>query len=101
MTAAAIAEEILSSPRIKLATVHVSGVADEANAHQNMEDTAAGHAAHRSSYGTAPGGTVALEFEYAAWHCSACPSATASPYRSCAAARIIPTQDITQVSPST
>jgi len=60
MNAAAIAEEILSSPRIKLATSHVSGVVDEANAHQTMEDTAGGHAAHRSSYGGAPGGTVAL-----------------------------------------
>jgi hypothetical protein len=60
MNAAAIAEEILASPRIKLATTHVSGVVDEANAHQNMEDIAAGHAAHRSSYGGAPGGTVAL-----------------------------------------
>jgi hypothetical protein len=60
MDAAAIAEKILSSPRIKLATVHVSGVEDEANAHQNMEDTAADLPAHRSSYGSAPGGTVAL-----------------------------------------
>ena len=60
LNAAAIAEEILSSPRIKLATSHVSGVVDEANPRQNMEDTAAGHAAHRSSYGGAPGGTVAL-----------------------------------------
>ncbi len=55
-----IAEEILSSPRIKLATEHFSGVADEGNALQNMEDAAAGFAAHRSSYGSAPGGTVAL-----------------------------------------
>ena len=61
MNAAVIAEKILSSPRIKLATTHVSGVVDEANAYQNMEDIAAGHAAHRSSYGGAPGGTVALD----------------------------------------
>ena len=60
MNAATIAEEILSNPRIKLATSHVSGVVDEANAHQNMEDAADGHAAHRSSYGGAPGGTVSL-----------------------------------------
>ena len=59
MNTAAIAEKILSSPQIKLATMHLSGVVDEANAHQNMEDIAAGHAAHRSSYGGAPGGTVA------------------------------------------
>ena len=60
MNAAVIAEKILSDPQIKLAPTHVSGVVDEANAYQNIEDIAADQAAHRSSYGGAPGGTVAL-----------------------------------------
>lgn len=56
-----MAAEIRDHPNIKLATVHVSGVADQANARQNIEDTAAGRPAKRSSYGNAPGGTVQLD----------------------------------------
>lgn len=58
---AELAARILASPSISLATSHISGVADRANARQNIEDTAAGRDATRSSYGTAPGGTVALD----------------------------------------
>jgi chitosanase len=61
--AASLATTILNSPRIKLATVHSSGVEDQANARQNIADTAAGGRARRSSYGTAPGGTVMLSLK--------------------------------------
>ena len=57
----ALANAILSNSDIKLATIHVSGVVDQANARQNIVDTAAGGQAKRSSYGNAPGGTVALD----------------------------------------
>lgn len=60
-TRAQLAERILASPSITLATGHISGVTDLANARQNIEDTAAGLDARRSSYGTAPGGTVVLD----------------------------------------
>jgi hypothetical protein len=60
-TAAALATSILASGRIELATTHASGKIDHANARQQMEDTAAGRAAQRSSYGTAPGGAVKLD----------------------------------------
>ncbi|MBX7211256.1 MAG: chitosanase [Verrucomicrobiaceae bacterium] len=60
-SAPALANAILSNPNITLATVHASGVSDQANARQNMTDTAAGLHAQRSSYGTAPGGTVPLD----------------------------------------
>ncbi len=60
-TASALATRILATSRISLATGHVSGVADQANARQNIVDTAAGRPASRSSYGSAPGGTVALD----------------------------------------
>lgn len=59
-TPAELAQRILDHPNIKLATEHVSGVADNATARQNIVDTAAGRAARRSSYGNAPGGTVSL-----------------------------------------
>jgi chitosanase len=59
--AAALAGSILNNPRVTLATVHSSGVVDQANPRQNMVDMAAGGPAHRSSYGTAPGGTVMLD----------------------------------------
>ncbi|MEA2671638.1 MAG: zinc D-Ala-D-Ala carboxypeptidase [Chloroflexota bacterium] len=55
-----LANQVLHSPRITLATVHVSGVVDRANAHQNIVDTANGQAATRSHYQNAPGGTVGL-----------------------------------------
>jgi chitosanase len=58
---AALATRILANPKISLATGHVSGVRDQANARQNISDTAAGGLARRSSYGNAPGGTVALD----------------------------------------
>lgn len=57
---ASLATAILNSPRIKLATVHSSGHVDQANARQNIADTATGGRARRSHYGTAPGGSVML-----------------------------------------
>jgi len=56
-----LASRILSNPNIVLATVHFSGVVDQANARQCMVDTAAGLQARRSTYGTAPGGAVWLD----------------------------------------
>jgi chitosanase len=56
-----LANAILADPDIKLATVHASGFVDHANARQNIVDTAAGNNAKRSSYGTAPGGSVPLD----------------------------------------
>ncbi len=58
---AALAGRILESPRITLAATHPSGVVDLANARRNVQDTAAGGAAARSSHGNAPGGTVRLD----------------------------------------
>jgi len=60
-TAAALALSILESDQIELARAHSSGVHDHATAHETIVDTAAGRAASRSSYGTAPGGTVNLD----------------------------------------
>lgn len=60
-TAAALAAQILANSRITLAKVHPSGVVDQANARQNIIDTAAGKPATRSHYDTAPGGTIALD----------------------------------------
>lgn len=57
---AALAQTILNNPNITLATAHSSGQVDDANARQNIIDTAAGRPARRSSYGSAPGGTVPL-----------------------------------------
>jgi chitosanase len=57
---AALAQSLLANSRVTLATSHSSGVQDEATAKQNMQDTANGLPARRSSYGNAPGGTVAL-----------------------------------------
>lgn len=54
------ARAILNNPNIVLATVHPSGVRDNAYARQNIVDTANGLNASRSSYGTAPGGAVGL-----------------------------------------
>lgn len=56
-----LATQILNTPNITLATVHVSGVVDGADAHSNIVDTSHGGQAKRSHYGTAPGGTVALD----------------------------------------
>jgi zinc D-Ala-D-Ala carboxypeptidase len=55
-----LAKTILRSHRIALATTHPSGVRDNANARQNIVDTAEGRRAHRSCYGTAPCGSVYL-----------------------------------------
>ncbi|TMD89306.1 MAG: hypothetical protein E6I76_20615 [Chloroflexi bacterium] len=56
-----LATQILGTRNITLATVHVSKVVDGADAHSNIVDTAHGGQAKRSHYGTAPGGTVALD----------------------------------------
>ncbi len=55
-----LAGALLHSSASTLAPSHSSGVTDAATARQNIEDTASGRAAHRSSYGSAPGGTVHL-----------------------------------------
>jgi hypothetical protein len=55
-----IAHAILRNPRITLATVHESGVQDNATALQNVKDVAAGRLAHRSSYQNAPGGSARI-----------------------------------------
>jgi hypothetical protein len=61
-SAPSLASNILKrSDRITLATVHVSTQQDNATAQQNIQDTADGRDAALSSYGTAPGGTVALD----------------------------------------
>ncbi|WFU23926.1 murein L,D-transpeptidase catalytic domain family protein [Bradyrhizobium sp. CB1717] len=60
-TTASLAMRILHSPKIVLARGHTSGVQDNATAFDNIKDTAEGRAAHRSSYGNAPGGVVNLD----------------------------------------
>lgn len=60
-SAADLAQRILASPSVSLATVHVSGRIDQATARQNIVDTAAGRQASRSAYEGAPGGTVSLD----------------------------------------
>lgn len=57
---AILAQRILGNSAITLATTHSSGNVDNANARQNMVDTAAGLPARRSSYDNAPGGTTPL-----------------------------------------
>lgn len=56
-----LASRILANPGITLATGHPSGKVDNANAQRNIQNTAAGRAAERSSYQNAPGGTVELD----------------------------------------
>src|SRR5688572_4346208 len=56
-----LAVDIRDNNRIYLSTTHPSGVVDNANARQNIVDTANGQQAKRSSYGTAPGGTTWLD----------------------------------------
>ncbi len=56
-----LAIRIQQKPRITLATVHASGVRDNANARQNIADLAAGLGSARSSYGTAPGGRTTVD----------------------------------------
>lgn len=57
---AVLAQRILDSAAITLATTHSSGNEDNANTRQNIIDTAAGLPARRSSYDDAPGGTIPL-----------------------------------------
>ena len=61
LTRAQIATRIQGSGSIGLLNFHVSGVVDGATAQANINDTAAGRAARRSSYGNAPGGAVFLD----------------------------------------
>lgn len=56
-----LAVAIRDNSRIYLSTTHPSGVVDNANARRNIVDTANGNKAQRSSYGTAPGGSVWLD----------------------------------------
>jgi len=58
-----VANGVLINPNITLATSHVSGHVDNANAKQNIVDTSRGTDASRSSYGTAPGGKVKLDLQ--------------------------------------
>lgn len=58
-----MASGILSNPNITLATAHVTTPLDNATARQNIDDTANGRDASRSSVGTAPGGTVKLDIQ--------------------------------------
>ncbi len=60
-TTASLAKRILQSPKIVLARGHASGIQDNATALENIQDTADGRAARRSSYGNAPGGFVNLD----------------------------------------
>lgn len=60
-TVASLARQILANRRITLATVHVSGVRDLGDPMRQMQDLAAGRLVHRSSYGGAPGGYVAVD----------------------------------------
>lgn len=56
-----LAKKILQHSNIILATMHVSGAVDNANAHQNIKDTADGLLASLSNYDNAPGGTIQLQ----------------------------------------
>jgi hypothetical protein len=55
------AQDLAGNNNVTLANSHVSGVVDGATARQNIDDTAAGGFAERSSYGNAPGGSVQLD----------------------------------------
>ena len=59
--AASLAREVLANPGITPASIHTSGVVDNANARQNLQDTEKGLQAARSSYGGAPGGVTPLD----------------------------------------
>jgi hypothetical protein len=56
-----LAIRIRDNSRITLNTYHPSGVVDNANARQNIIDTANGGQAHNSCYGNAPCGTTWLD----------------------------------------
>jgi hypothetical protein len=60
-SAAELAHEILANSRITLAKVHMSGVADNATAYDDIRDVAAGRLAQRSSYQNAPGGSTPID----------------------------------------
>jgi len=60
-TAAQLARQILANHRISLGSRHPSGVQDNATPDREIAATARGEQAARSSYGAAPGGTVALD----------------------------------------
>lgn len=55
-----VASRILDAGRVTFLDAHASGINDDATALKNMNDTAAGKAAKRSSYDNAPGGSVSL-----------------------------------------
>ncbi|HZK70248.1 MAG TPA: hypothetical protein VFD03_01850 [Clostridia bacterium] len=57
---ATLAQQLLARNNLVFATRHASGVVDNANVYRNMVDTSQWKAARRSSYGTAPGGSVYL-----------------------------------------
>jgi len=61
--AQSIANEILTNRSIKPATLHSSGVSDNASAKQNLIDAANGENAHTSCYGNAPCTTVGLSVD--------------------------------------
>ncbi|MFD4789885.1 hypothetical protein ACFWN1_23085 [Streptomyces sp. NPDC058459] len=56
----ATALKIINAGRTTFRTTHESGVVDEATANKDINQAASGLAARRSSYGTAPGGSVCL-----------------------------------------
>ena len=59
---AGLARQILENPaKYKFASYHLSGVKDQATALINMQATAAGYSARRSSYAKAPGGSCYLQ----------------------------------------
>ena len=49
-TAQQLAQQILNNSNVTLASLHSSGISDNANALQNIKDTAAGNPASRSNY---------------------------------------------------
>lgn len=58
---AGYAQRIKNSSRVHLTTVHTSGVRDNADAKQNIDDTAAGRDAATSRYGDAGGRRVEIK----------------------------------------
>jgi hypothetical protein len=60
-TVASIATTVLRSTRITLATVHESGVSDNATAQDDVQALAGRHWAPRSAYQNAPGGSTPVD----------------------------------------
>jgi hypothetical protein len=56
-----LAKQLISSGKVGFDKAHESGVKDDATAYDNIHDVANGKKAKRSSYGTAPGGSVQLD----------------------------------------